>query len=42
MSYKEIKIVNNPKYLVITPLKPGDKISRDVKKTINRNKLNFD
>ena len=38
----KIKVVNNPKYLVITPLKIGDKISKTTKKTVNRNKLPFD
>lgn len=37
-----IKKSNNPKYLVITPLKEGDKISKVTKKTIKRNEIAFD
>ena len=39
---KIIKQTKNPKYLVITPLKNGDKISKITKKSINRNRHQFD
>jgi hypothetical protein len=32
----------NPEFLVITPLKPGDKISKKTKKSIKRNNFPFD
>jgi len=38
---KIIKKSNNPRYLVITPLKTGDKISKITKKTIKRNDIPF-
>ena len=41
--YKEIlKQNSDPKYLVITPLKPNDKISKETKRTIKKNNLSFD
>ena len=40
--FSTIKQSYKPKYLVITPLKPGDKISKETKETIKRNKLPFD
>jgi hypothetical protein len=39
---KIIKKCNDPKVLVITPLKKGDKISKDTKKSIKRNKTPFE
>ena len=40
--YRVIKKVKSPKYLVITPLKSGDKISKKTKKGVKKNKLPFD
>ena len=40
--YKVIRKSKSPKYLVITPLKTGDKISKKTKKSVKRNKLPFD
>lgn len=42
MKIKQLKKVNNPKLIVITPLKNGDKISKLTKKTIKRNNIEFD
>ena len=38
---KIVKECNNPKILVITPLLPGHKISKETKKTIKRNDVKF-
>lgn len=40
--YKEIKKSKSPKFLVITPLKVGDTISKETKKSIKENKIQFD
>lgn len=32
----------SPKFLIITPLKEGDKISKETKKTVKRNTISFD
>ena len=40
--YRVIRKLKSPKYLVITPLKTGDKISKKTKKGVKRNKLSFD
>jgi hypothetical protein len=42
MAIKKIKEEKNPELLVITPLLPGHKISKDTKKTIKRNDLKFE
>lgn len=39
---KIIKKVKNPKFLVITPLKENDKISKNTLETVLKNKLDFD
>lgn len=39
---KFLKESNDPKVLVITPLLPGHKVSRDTKVTIKRNDIEFD
>lgn len=40
--YKEIRKAKTPKYLIITPLKEGDKISKETRETVNLNRLQFD
>lgn len=40
--YKIIKKSKNPKYLIITPLKIGDKISKETKETVKKNNIQFD
>ena len=39
---KIVKKCNKPEVLVITPLKKGDKISKETKKSIKRNKVPFE
>jgi len=40
--FKIIKSVKNPKFLIITPLKCGDSVSKNTLKTINQNRTQFD
>lgn len=40
--YREIQKVRNPEILVITPLREGDKISKETKRSIKRNDTLFD
>ena len=42
MGYKEIQIVKNPKYLVITPLRPTDCITEYLDASIDLNSYPFD
>lgn len=39
---RELKIVNDPQVLVVTPLWPGHKISRNTKISIKRNDIEYD
>ena len=36
-----IQTVKSPKFLIITPLKKGDKISKETKKMVKRNNTPF-
>ena len=41
MGYKEIQIVKNPKYLVITPLRPTDCITEYLDASIDLNSYQY-